>query len=374
MKELRFLRGAWALLLAVLLVGISVLSPALVSKAAQRVSHTATPTSSTSIAATIYVALSSIEPQFQAHIEQEVPQSFSNAISKLISKLPPQDQSWALEMATTLIQPSGTLQSLVTEKNGLAMTVQVSLYPGDPKPTTSTMLISFSVLDSSTIQVSSSSLSGPTLSSGPVETITIPLGTLNAVTTTPACGDSALAFNLQIPVSLHGQSTTATANTVGHGNPLAAYKRADAPGGVNTFVEIPAASLASLGSTFGSFDMGSGLTAQNISIGVQSGVIHILSDIYWNGLNVGTADSTLTPGASNGTLVMKVTSTTFNLFGIFPINENSYDQQIEQTINSKLGNAFAGQFTISQAQIGPNSHLPCAKSDSLVLTGSSSIG
>jgi hypothetical protein len=377
MKELRFIRGAWALLLVALVLGVSVITPALASSARHAEMQKRANVAGTSIPATIYVALSSIEPQFQARIDQDVPQSFSNAISAMIGKLPQQDRGWALQMATTLIQPSGSLQSLVTQQNGLAMTVQIALYPGDPKPTTSTMLISFSVLDSSTIQVSASPVSGPALSSGPLETIPIPIGSLNAVYTTPNCGDAALGFSLQIPVALQGQPTgspTPTGNVVTNGNPLATLKRDSVNDGVNTFVEIPAASLAALSGSLGTIDMGSGLTAQNIRIVVQSGVIHILSDVYWSGINVGTADSTLVPGASNGSLVMHVTSTNFNLFGVFTINENSYDQQIEQMINAKLGNAFAGEFSVSQAQIGPNSHLPCAKSDSLVLTGASSIG
>jgi hypothetical protein len=387
MKDIRFIRGAWVLLLAVLVLAVSAISPALASgNIAQHAAHTTAnranklAAASTSIAATIYATAGTIEPQFQARISQDVPQSFSNAITQLIGKLPQQDQGWALTMATTLIQPSGTLKSMVTQQNGLAMTIQIALYPGDPKPTTSTLLLSFSVLDSSTIQVSGSTLSGPTLASGPLETITIPLGTVSGVHTTPSCGDSALAFNLQIPVALQGQSpsaaqgTAATANPAMQGNPMVRSARAHTNADTNTFIEIPAASLKALGSSFGSISMGSSLTAQNIRIAVQGSNIHILSDVYWSGLNVGTADSTLVPEASGGNLVMHVTSTNFNLFGIFSINENSYDQQIEQTINSKLSNAFAGQFTVTQAQIGPDSALPCAKSDSLVLTGSSSIG
>ena len=383
MKNLRFIRGAWVLLLGILVLGASVISPALAaSNVARHATATKLAAASTSISATIYVTTGTIQPKFQARIDQDVPQSFGNAISNLIARLPKQDQGWALEMATTLIQPSGTLESLVTQQNGLAMTIQIALYPGDPRPTVATMLIRFSVLDSNTIQVSATALSGPTLASGPLETISIPLGTLNAVNTTPNCGDAALAFNLQIPVSLssaaqvqgrnNGQQSAATANIARQGNPMARTQRADS--GTNTFIEIPASSLAALGSSFGSMPIGSGLTAQNIRIAVQGGAIHILSDVSWNGLGVGTADSALVPMASGGKLHMHVTSTTFTLFGLFPINENSYDQQIEQMINSKLGNAFAGDFTVTQAGIGPNGHLPCAKSDSLVLSGASNIG
>ena len=400
MKYIRFIRGAWVLVLAALVLGISVISPALAAgNIAQHSLHSSLAAAkklaaaSTSISATIYVTTATIEPKFQARIDQDVPQSFNNAINALVSKLPPRDQGWALEMATTLIQPSGTVLSLVTQQNGLAMTIQIALYPGDPRPITATMLVSFSVLDSSTIQVSGSALSGPTLASGPLETISIPIGTLNAVNTTPNCGDSALAFNLAIPVSLKGQTASSSssalpttqaqqsmaeaASSAGHGNPMATLKRmsqADAAGGTDTFIEIPASSLAAMGSSFGSMPIGNSLTAQNIRIVVEGSTIHILSDVSWNGLSVGTADSTLVPAASGGKLVMHVTSTTFSLFGLFSIDESSYDQQIEQMINSKLGNAFAGDFTVTQAQIGPNSHLPCAKGNSLVLTGASNIG
>ncbi|HET9921022.1 MAG TPA: hypothetical protein VFQ30_14320, partial [Ktedonobacteraceae bacterium] len=63
----------------------------------------------------------------------------------------------------------------------------------------------------------------------------------------------------------------------------------------------------------------------------------------------------------------------FNLFGLFTINENSYNQQIEQTINAKLNGALAGKFNITAAAIGPNSQLPCAASDSLLLTGTTNL-
>jgi len=54
---------------------------------------------------------------------------------------------------------------------------------------------------------------------------------------------------------------------------------------------------------------------------------------------------------------------------------NNYNQQIQQTLNSKLGSAFSGKFYVDQAEIGPNSLLPCAAGDSLVLSGNiSSLG
>ena len=253
-----------------------------------------------------------------------------------------------------------------------------SLYPGDPKPTIATMLFSFSVLDSSTIQVSANPINGgPALASGPVDTLQMPLGRVNSVNTTPNCGQAALDFNLQIPVTL-GQASTQSqlpvANTLGHGNPMASMLPAINNNAANTFIEIPASSLGSIGSSIGSLPVGSSFTAQNIRITVQGKNLHIQSDIYWNGLNIGTADSTIAPSASGGKLVLTVTNTSLSVFGLFSIPINSYNAQIQQTLNAKLGNAFAGKFSVSQAGIGPTSQLPCAKGDSLVMSGTSALG
>jgi len=381
MKKLRFIRAGWVLLLAALVLGVSFLTPALASTHFARHSN-AKAVAGTSVDATIYLTLSTLEPMFQSSLARRVPNDMNNAINALVSKLPAQDQVWTREMAVTLIQPSATLQNLVTQQNGMAMYMRIALYPGDPKPIDAGLLISFSVLDSSTIQTSASPLNnGPDLASGPQDTFQIPIGTLNGVNTTPNCGASALSLHLQIPVSLGATASTSTqtqsslANVSGHGNPMAVMQNSkQQDSGVNTFIEIPASSLSALSGSIGSMPVGNSFTAQNIRISVQGSNIHVLADVYWSGLNIGTADTTIAPGASGGNLTLHVTNTNFSLFGLFNFPMNSYNQQIEQTLNSKLGTAFAGKFNVSNAAIGPNSQLPCAKSDSLVLTGSSSIG
>ena len=73
-------------------------------------------------------------------------------------------------------------------------------------------------------------------------------------------------------------------------------------------------------------------------------------------------------------MVVHVLSTVLNLFGIFPFSMNSYNAQIEQMLDSKLGGAFSGKFYVVQAAVGPNSQLTCAASNSLLLSGSSAIG
>ena len=381
MKKLRFIRGGWVLLLAALVLGTSFLTPALASTHTARNSN-ARAAAGTSVNATVYLTLSTLQPMFQSNLARQVPVDMNNAIASIVAKLPAQDQGWTREMATTLIQPSATLQNLVTQQNGMAMYIRIALYPGDPKPINAGLLISFSVLDSSTIQASASPLNnGPDLASGPQNTFQIPIGVLNGVNTTPSCGASALSLHLQIPVSLGSTASTSTqtqsglANVSAHGNPMAVIQNSkQQDSGVNTFIEIPAASLAALSGSIGSMPVSSSFTAQNIRIMVEGSDIHLLADVYWSGLNVGTADTTIAPGASGGNLTMHVTNTNFSLFGLFNLPMNSYNQQIEQTLNSKLGTAFAGKFNVTNAAIGGSSQLPCAKIDSLVLTGTSSIG
>jgi hypothetical protein len=380
MKKLRFIRAGWVLLLAALVLGVSFLTPALASTHIAR--HSNANAAGTSVGATIYLTLSSLQPKFQSSLAQQVPGDLNTAINALVSKLPAQDQAWTREMAVTLIQPSATLQNLVTQQNGMAMYIRIALYPGDPKPIDTGLLISFSVLDSSTLQASAASLNnGPALASGPQNTFQIPIGVLNSVNTTPNCGASALSLHLQIPVSLGSTASISTqtqsplANVSGHSNPMAVMlNNTQHDSGVNTFIEVPAASISALSASIGNLPVDSNYTAENIRLSVKGGAIHILSDIYWAGINIGAADTAATPVASGGNLVMHVLSTNFSLFGLFNFPMNNYNQQIEQTLDSKLAPAFAGKFTVANAAIGPNSQLPCALSDSLVLTGSSSIG
>ncbi len=385
MKYLRFMRVGWILVLAVFVLGVTFMTPALAANNTPR--HTTQTqiqahTAGSALNTIIYLTTDSLSSTFQSHIDQQVPDAVNTAIVNMVSKLPKQDRVWATEMATTLIQPSATLVSLVPQKGGLAITLSLSLYPGDPRAITASILVSFSVQDSSTVQVSASPINGsPSLINGPLTTFQIPIGSLNSINSTPACGNAALAINLQFPVSLpqgqvssQAQALPLTSNISSSGkNPLTTGLSASAktldPPAVNSFIEIPAASLSSLSNSIGTMPAGGSFTAKNIRIVVQGSNIHILSDIYWSGLNIGTADTAVAPSAAGGNLVLHVLSTNLSLFGLFSFPMNNYNQQIEQTLNSKLGNAFTGKFYVTQAQIGPDSQLPCAASDSLVLSG-----
>ena len=117
------------------------------------------------------------------------------------------------------------------------------------------------------------------------------------------------------------------------------------------------------------------MTAKNIQIGVQGSNLLINSDIYDSFLGkIGTAITTVAPTAYGGNLRVHVLSTTISIFGIFTFPYNSYNQQLEQTLNSKLNGSLRGKFYVTHAAIGPNAQLPCAAGDSLVLTGSTSLG
>jgi hypothetical protein len=270
-------------------------------------------------------------------------------------------------MATTLIQPSAALISLYPQQGGLVMRLRLSLYPGDPQAITSNSLIRFGVINSSTVQVSATPINGgPSLVNGPLTTFHMPLGSLNSIYATPGCGSSALALNLQFPVALgqtfsQAQRLTSNISTIYSQNLLA--------GNINSFIEVPATSLSALSSSIGTMPVGNSFTAKNVRIVVEGPNIHILSDIYWSGFNIGTADTAVSPGAAGGNLVLQVLSTNLSIFNLFTFPLNSYNQQIQQTLNAKLGNAFAGKFYVAQAGIGPNGLLPCAAGNSLVLAG-----
>ena len=385
-KYRRYVQAGWVTLLSALMLSL-VVTP--VSATSSRAVHAAQRLdNATSVGASIYITTGTLVPLFQNRIDQHVPGAFNNAINNLVSTLSRQDQGWARQMAATLIQPSATLTGLTTQPGGLVTSLRISLYPGDPQPINSSMLVSFSVLDSSTIQVSAKPINGsPTLVNGPLATFQIPLGQLNSINTTPACGDAALAVKLQFPIALGHTQTQVQQNTVlnvfaslgshdqrpGQASPREVR---DTPStNTNAYVELPASSLASIGDSVGDLHINTSTTAKNINIRVQGSNLVINSDIYdsfWG--KIGTATTTVAPTAAGGNLAVHVLSTTITILNLFTFPYDSYNQQIQQTLNSKLNGALAGKFTVTRAAIGPNAQLPCAAGNSLVLTGSASLG
>lgn len=361
------------LLLAALALCMLFYTPTMV---AAQATHASRASAATTINANVYLTGKMLQPLFQSNLDAQLPRLLNNAIADMVNTMPQQDQSWGAQMANALLQPSAKLVSLTPQATGLLATLKLSLYPGDPKPVTTSLLIGFKVSDASTIQVTAlpSANGSQSLLNGPLTTFHMPIGSLNSVATTPHCGESDLNINLKLPVALNqqnsasGQSQPATAS---HGNARTALTSFIAPAPeVSSYIEIPAAALAQLGSGVGSLPVSSSLTASNIRLGTQGSSLTLTSDIAWHGLGIGTAVSTLAPGASNGNLVVHALHTDLKILGgliTFPIN--SYNQQIEQIMNTKLNSALAGKFTVAQATSGANPALPCADPHSLILAG-----
>ncbi len=377
MKRRIYLHVGWVFLLT-LLVSALVVTPA---NAATR--HMRSHQDTTPLGATIYLTNGTLTPIFQSRVNQQVPSVVSAAIASIISKLPIIDQGWASTMATTVIQPSVALTSLVPAQNGLVASVRISLYTGDPQPINARLLIKFSVLDSSTVQVSAQPMPGsPSLISGPITTLHIPIGQLNGINATPNCGESDVAVNLQVPISLGSGQTTSTQNGQATNTSMGIMRQQQTQrqmlttsvSGANTYVEISSASLAALGNSLGSFPIGKNMSAQNIQVSVQGGNILVTSDIILgSSFKLGTAITTVEPTATGGNLAVNVLSTTLTVLQVFTFPSNTYNAQIQQVLNAKLGAALSGKFTISNASIGTNSHVPCTASDSLVLTGTTNL-
>jgi hypothetical protein len=370
MQHRRYIPVAWVLLLTTLALTFAA-TPA---SAAQRVvTRSVQNQGTTSLTANIYLTTGTLTPIFQSRINQQVPGAVSSAISNIVSKLPATDQGWAGQMATTLIQPSATLSSLVPQQNGLAARIRVSLYPGDPQPINANMLVGFAVRSGSSVQVSAQPMNGsPALVSGPLTTLQIPIGHLNSIRTTPSCGSAALAVNLQVPMSL-GQNQASANTSAGLAISQQPQDQRAAQVGTSSYVEIPASSLASLGASIGTLQVSSDTTARNIAVAVQGGELVITSDIYFGFLQIASATTYVQPVAANGNLGVNVLKTDLTFLQLFTFPDNSYNQQIQQTLNAKLNGALAGKFYATSATIGSNSQVPCAASDSLILTGNTSL-
>jgi len=385
LRNIHIIQAGWVLLLTSLLVGLVVMPAGAASNSVRY--RAQQQNSTTAVNATIYITNGTLAPIFQSKLDAAVPGAVSSAISSIVGKLPKQDQGWAGQMANALLQPSASLTSLTTQSGGLATSIRMSLYAGDPQPITASMLVSMRVINASTIQVSATPLNGsPALVNGPLATFSIPIGQLSSISTTPGCGDASLAVKLQFPIAL-GQASSQVQHaalsdfvnhqqmqpTISHAN--SSISQAVPIGNTNSYVELPASSLAAIGNSVSSLPISSSMSAKNIQLAVQSSNMVITSDVYdsfWG--KIGTAITTVAPMASGGNLAVKVLSTTITILNIFTFPYNTYNQQIQQTLNAKLNGALTGKFYVSQAAIGANSHVPCAASNSLVLTGSASLG
>jgi hypothetical protein len=199
-RGVRVASTLWTVLLTTLLLVFAV-TPAVAASKTTR--HTLQRRDTTTLNATFYLSTPTLRSLFQSTLDQQIPIAVNSAIAGIVGKMPPQDQAWVSQMANTLIQPSATLVSLYPQRGGLVATIRLSLYPGDPKPITTSLLVGFTVANASTVQVNAYPLNGsPALVSGPLRTFQVPVGQLNSIKAIPNCGDSALAVNVHFPVSL----------------------------------------------------------------------------------------------------------------------------------------------------------------------------
>ncbi|GCF07236.1 hypothetical protein [Dictyobacter arantiisoli] len=349
------------------------------------------------LAARIYLTHDALVQRFQQEINRQLPQLKKNAINNVTGGASASSQGWEGQLVNALIDPSVTLSTLTPESNGLNAGLTLSLYPGDSTPTTSHMLITFHILNGSNIQVSSQALPGSqALITGPITTLQVPIGTLTTIQTTPNCGDANLKLGLQLPLqhsqtqgmlnSTHPQYIQ-TIQTIQDSQTRPRYatlsmqtsrrnnlaSQTALPAGV----EIPFSSLSSLAAGIGTIKLNSSLEVNNIQLGIQNNQLAVTADIVAlvfgkPTLKLGTTTTLIDPQALNGKLALHVAKTTLNVL-IFSFPEDSYNQQIQQMLSQQVGNVLNGKFNVSAVKLGPDPHLPCAATDSMILTGTTTI-
>ncbi len=385
---MRLIISGWLLVLVLLFAGIFV-TPADASHLEMRNKQDVV-----GLNAKIYLTQETLKPLFQDRINQQLPTASSAAINNMLKNLPGPTQGWAGQIARTLIQPSATLTQLTPQQDGLNATIRLSLYPGDPQPTNTRMLVKFSVLDASTIQISGQPINGsPALISGPITTLKVPIGQLSSINATPDCGSANLMIGLQVPVDLGQGAMPAQNGLASNTNSMRALQAAQSTDGLNeiqlntlhrtirdsavsSYIEIPADSLSSLSSGIGQIQISKSLSAQNIQLNVQGDQIVATADIMGTVLGapvkLAKATTSIVPQAQNGKLTMNVQKTEMTV-AIFTFPQNTYNQQIGDLLNTKIGNALAGKFNVTAVSLGGNSPISCAASDSLILSGTANL-
>jgi hypothetical protein len=392
MKHILYRYGCWVLVLSLLLLAM-VAQPA--NAAQQQQQATAT-----NLDAYIYLPTEALKPIFQNQISQQVNTLSAGVINKMLDNLPKANQGWAKEMAGALIQPSATLSQLTPQKDGLATTVSLSFYPGDPKPINAAMLVTLGVRDASTIQVSAQPMPGsPQLANGPLTTFTMPVGQLKGINATPDCGSAGLNAHIQLPITFNTSqaSTQSQSNQIAHSTlpanqTLAGIKQSHvayttqnkAASTLDAYIELTNSSLNALGKSIdpiviGSVPFNNPLTAENLDINIQGDGLVITAGIYTEPPlhpRVATATAFVQPNVENGQLVMRVTDLNVEVLDIISLPKSATDnfkQQIQTMLNNNLGNALAGKFTVNNVSVGGGAALPCAGSDSLILKGTTNL-
>ncbi|GHO86678.1 hypothetical protein [Dictyobacter formicarum] len=379
----RAIQISWVLLIGLLLIGMAAPVDASTLETHQT-------KAASMLNARVYLTRDVLRQRFQDTINQQVPRISANTIKGIVHSAPAGDQGWIGQIANALIQPSATLTELTPQANGFNTGIKLSLYPGDPKPTNSRMLVTFSILNDSTIQVSGQSLPGSqALITGPLTTLHVPMGKLISVQTTTNCGDANLELGLQIPLAgnqaqgnLNGQYQARTNRSAPTTAPLSLTmmgiaSNPTASQAVPTYVEVPFSSLTTVATGVGSLPLNNSMVAKNIQLGMQNGQLVVTADIIslvfgTPMLKLGTATTIMEPQVANGKLQFHVDKTTLNVL-IFTFPADNYNQQIEQTLNDKIGSALSNDLTLTSASMGPSAQVSCAAANSLLLTGTTNL-
>ncbi|GCE26683.1 hypothetical protein KDA_21670 [Dictyobacter alpinus] len=383
----RAIQLCWVFLLALLLIGMAAPVNATPTEVRQ-------PQAGGMLETKVYLTQDVLRQRFQDSINQQVPGITANTVNNILNGSPAGDQGWIKSIANTLISPTVTLTGLKAQSNGFDAGLTLSLYSGDPKPTTSHMLVTFNVLNASTIQVNGSSLPGSqALMTGQLTTIQVPIGKLTSVRSITNCGAASLEMGLQLPMDANSKSQgsvpapyqLATTNFVQSptnvgSSPtrmLALSSQTVVAQAVPVYVEVPFSSLSAIASGVGELPINNSMTAKNIKLSMQNGKLVVTADIIslvfgTPLLKLGTATTILEPQAANGKLRLHVDQTRLSVL-IFTFNADSYNQQIEQSLNNQIGNAINSGLTINGASMGANNQITCAAPDSMLLTGSTSI-
>lgn len=348
---------------------------------------------------TVYLSKATLQQQFQESIDKALPALKENIIGGL--------PGWSSPFVNSLLQPSIKLVTLTPQPDGLRADLLLSLYSGDPNPTTIGVLVTFKLLNSNTVQVNSQTLSNqPVLLSGPLTTITLPIGQIASIKPTPSCGSAALQIGLQLPIHLnpHNTQTSAgqqNASATGEatapallldsdtmaepvlfsqsatqreqGNDQVQKESSATKNTLAASVELPASALTRLASGLGTITINDNLQAQNLRIYEENGIYHASANIVSNlpgnlTLNPGTVTTTITPQASNGQLKLTATDTTLHI-GFLTLPLDTYNQQITQALTTTINKALQNKVTIDTAGVGPTPQVSCTAADSLLLSG-----
>lgn len=306
----------------------------------------------------VYLSIEGLQQQFQQNIQQQLPQQFTQSVQSQTMALPSNVRPLANQLIGEVFQPSANLTQLTPSQGGLIMSASTSLFPNDPNPLSFSLLLSFNKTNSSTAEVDASAVPGqpapPPGSTGPQEPFSVGgFGSLNSITPTPGCGDSALVMNVT-PAQGAAQQAGGGGGGMGAGFPL--------------FIEVPAAAFNAGAAAMGNMNIGGGFSTQNVQISLTGQGMIVNTQIAFLGQAVGSVAATVQLSAANGQLVGTVTNTNVNVAGI-GFDVGALNQLIQQQLNGQLNGLTGGAINVTSVNFGPTAAVPCATPGNMLLGG-----